>query len=137
VDGHALSDDPARHHGDAVGHREQVMLEALQLARRVMRQPGIAPLVERETRPGIDVENEAALPQYIRESGQTSWHPIGTRKMGVDEMAVVDPQLRVHGVPGLRVADSSIMPTMCSPNTNAASIMIGEKAADLVLAANA
>jgi choline dehydrogenase len=114
---------------------KQVMLEALQLARRVMRQPGIAPLVERETRPGIDVQDEAALMQYIRESGQTSWHPIGTCKMGVDAMAVVDPQLRVHGVPGLRVADSSIMPTMCSPNTNAASIMIGEKAADLILAA--
>ncbi|WP_109478700.1 GMC family oxidoreductase N-terminal domain-containing protein [Paraburkholderia sp. C35] len=113
---------------------QQTMLEALQLARRVMQQPGIAPLVERETRPGIDVQDEGALLQYIRESGQTSWHPIGTCKMGIDDMAVVDPQLRVRGVPGLRVADSSIMPTMCSPNTNAASIMIGEKAADLLLA---
>ena len=112
---------------------QKVMLEALHLARRVMQQPGIAPLVERETRPGIDVQDDAALMQYIRESGQTSWHPIGTCKMGIDDMAVVDPQLRVRGVPGLRVADSSIMPTMCSPNTNAASIMIGEKAADLLL----
>lgn len=109
------------------------MLEALHLSRKVMQQPGIASLVERETRPGIDVCDDAALLQYIKASGQTSWHPIGTCKMGIDEMAVVDPHLRVHGVPGLRVADSSVMPTMCSPNTNAASIMIGEKAADLVL----
>ena len=77
----------------------------------------------------------AELMDYIRSCGQTSWHPIGTCKMGTDSQAVVDPQLRVHGVAGLRVVDSSIMPTMPSSNTNAASIAIGEKAADMISSA--
>ncbi|UUZ78508.1 GMC oxidoreductase [Polaromonas sp. P1(28)-13] len=117
------------------GDDQQVMLEALRLSRKIAQQSSMAALVTRETRPGIDVQDEQALLQYIKTSGQTSWHPIGTCKMGVDAMAVVDPQLRVRGVSGLRVVDSSVMPTMCSPNTNAASIMIGEKAADLILSA--
>jgi choline dehydrogenase len=111
----------------------QVMLEAFRLTRTIVQQPAMAAFVERETRPGIDVQDDDEMLQYIRKSGQTSWHPIGTCRMGADALAVVDPELKVHGVPGLRVADSSVMPTMCSPNTNAASIMIGEKAADLVL----
>ncbi|MGF6551650.1 GMC family oxidoreductase [Paraburkholderia youngii] len=115
---------------------KRVMLEALRMSREIARQPGLAEFVARETRPGIDVQDDDALLQYIRKSGQTSWHPIGTCKMGTDAMAVVDPELRVRGVIGLRVVDSSVMPTMCSPNTNAASIMIGEKAADLVMAAH-
>ncbi|CAG9186050.1 GMC family oxidoreductase [Cupriavidus pinatubonensis] len=112
----------------------QVMLEALQMTRKIARQSSLADFVARETRPGIDVQDDQALLAYIKKSGQTSWHPIGTCKMGVDAMAVVDPELKVHGLSCLRVVDSSVMPTMCSPNTNAASIMIGEKAADLVLA---
>ncbi|CAG9186701.1 GMC family oxidoreductase [Cupriavidus pinatubonensis] len=110
------------------------MLEALRLSRSIARQSGLAGLVERETRPGIGVQDDAGLLDYIKASGQTSWHPVGTCKMGVDDMAVVNPELRVRGTVGLRVADSSIMPSMCSSNTNAASIMIGEKAADLILA---
>jgi len=111
------------------------MLAALRLARAVIAQASIAPFVKRETRPGIQVDDDDGLLDYIKQSGQTSWHPIGTCKMGTDEMAVVDPQLRVRGVAGLRVVDSSVMPTMCSSNTNAASIMIGEKAADLIAGA--
>lgn len=111
----------------------QAMLDALRLSRKVAQQQGLLPLVVRETRPGIDLQDDEGLLQYIKESGQTSWHPVGTCRMGVDDMAVVDPELRVRGVPGLRVADSSVMPTMCSSNTNAASIMIGERAADLIL----
>lgn len=113
----------------------QVMLEALRLSRKVASQRGLADYVERETRPGPDVDDDDGLLQYIKASGQTSWHPIGTCKMGSDPMAVVDSELRVHGIAQLRVVDSSIMPTMCSSNTNAASIMIGEKAADMILAA--
>ena len=79
------------------------------------------------------MRDDTGLLDYIKASGQTSWHPIGTCKMGNDPMSVVDSQLRVRGVAGLRVVDSSIMPTMCSSNTNAASIMIGEKAADMIL----
>ncbi len=111
------------------------MLSALRLARRVVQQPALAGYVKRETRPGIDVQSDEALLQYIRSCGQTSWHPIGTCKMGpdADSGAVVDAALRVRGVNALRVVDSSIMPTMPSSNTNAASIAIGEKAADLIL----
>lgn len=110
------------------------MLEALRLSRRIAEQPSLLPLIKRETRPGIEVHDDTGLLEYIRESGQTSWHPIGTCKMGTDPMAVVGPDLKVHGVEGLCVADSSVMPTMPSSNTNAPSILIGEKAADLVLA---
>jgi choline dehydrogenase len=103
----------------------------------VAAQPALAGLVERETRPGPDIQDDEGLLEYIRTSGQTSWHPIGTCRMGPDgdAAAVVDPQLRVRGVQALRVVDSSIMPTMPSSNTNAASIAIGEKAADLITGA--
>ena len=110
------------------------MLEALRMSRGIAKQPALVPLVKRETRPGIDVDDDAGLLDYIRRTGQTSWHPIGTCKMGTDPLAVVGPDLKVHGLEGLRVADSSVMPTMPSSNTTAPSILIGEKAADLVLA---
>lgn len=112
-----------------------VVLRAIRLARRVISQPAMAPYVVRETRPGIDIQDDNGLLNYIRESGQTSFHPVGTCRMGNDAMAVVDASLRVHGVSRLRVVDSSVMPTIPSSNTNAASIMVGEKAADLILSA--
>lgn len=107
-------------------------IEALRLSRQIMEQPAIKGFVKRETRPGIDVQDEASLLDYIKTCGQTSWHPIGTCRMGSDDRAVVDSQLRVRGVERLRVIDSSIMPSMPSSNTNAGSIMIGEKGADLI-----
>lgn len=109
------------------------MLTALRLIRKVMSQSAITPYVDRETRPGPAVTDDQGLLEYIKTSGQTSWHPIGACKMGVDDKAVVSPNLKVRGIEGLRVVNSSIMPTMPSSNTNAGSIMIGEKGADLIL----
>ena len=110
----------------------RAMLDALWLSRQVIDQPAMKAFAKRETRPGIDVQDDAGLLHYIKECGQTSWHPIGTCRMGGDAASVVDPQLKVRGVQRLRVIDSSIMPTMPSSNTNAGSIMIGEKGADLL-----
>ena len=111
----------------------QLFLDGVRLARHVSQRPALKPLVVRETRPGPDVQDDAALLDYIRSSAQTSWHQIGTCKMGVDASAVVDPELRVHGIANLRVVDSGICPTIPSSNTNIASIAIGEKGADMLL----
>lgn len=85
--------------------------------------------------PGAEVSSDEAIAAYIRQTANTYWHPVGTCKMGNDSLAVVDAQLRVHGIEGLRVVDASVMPTITSGNTNASTIMIGEKAADLIKAA--
>ena len=85
--------------------------------------------------PGPEYSDDADLAREAGNIATTIFHPVGTCKMGNDPMAVVDDQLRVHGVEGLRVADASIMPTLTSGNTNAPSIMIGEKASRMVLAA--
>ena len=79
-------------------------------------------------RPG----EQAALEEFVKSNATTVWHPVGTCRMGRDQMAVVDPQLRVHGIDGLRIADASVMPTIPSGNTNAPTIMIGERAAELI-----
>lgn len=76
--------------------------------------------------------DDTALTQHVQRWAQTEWHTVGTCAMGVDNTAVVDPTLRVHGVDGLRVIDASVMPTVISGNTNAATMMIAEKAADLI-----
>ncbi|MGR9073988.1 MAG: GMC family oxidoreductase [Gammaproteobacteria bacterium] len=86
----------------------------------------------REVAPGESVRSDDALEDFVRRTASTTWHPSGTCKMGVDSMAVVDAELRVRGVEGLRVADASIMPTIVSGNTNAPTMMIAEKAADLI-----
>jgi choline dehydrogenase len=81
---------------------------------------------------GEQIQDEAGLRDFVSRGTGTYYHPVGTCKMGSDDASVVDPELRVHGVEGLRVADASVMPTIVCVNTNAASIMIGERAADLV-----
>jgi choline dehydrogenase len=86
-----------------------------------------------EVVPGADRTTDDEILDWVKKAAETTYHPVGTCKMGSDPMAVVDAQLRVHGIAGLRVADASIMPTLTSGNTNAPSIMIGEKAADMVL----
>jgi choline dehydrogenase len=83
--------------------------------------------------PGPERKTDAELRDFVRRAASTIYHPSGTCKMGIDHMAVVDPDLRVYGVEGLRVADASIMPAITSGNTNAPSVMIGEKCAELVL----
>ena len=93
----------------------------------------MADCVEDEISPGKDVQSDADLLAHCRQNGLSLLHPVGTCKMGVDETAVVDPRLKVHGIEGLRVADASIMPRIVTGNTNAAAIMIGEKAAAMIL----
>ena len=77
---------------------------------------------------------DAELEAFVRQYAKTVYHPVGTCRMGTDAAAVVDPQLRVHGVQGLRVCDASVMPTICSGNTNAPTIMIAERGAEFMLA---
>lgn len=108
------------------------LLAAVQLCRQIGEAPALADWREREVFPGPAVTSEADLRDFIRRAAVTYHHMAGTCKMGVDSLAVVDPELRVYGVQGLRVADASIMPLVTSGNTNAPSIMIGEKAADMI-----
>ena len=110
----------------------RVLVDGLQLARRIAAQAPIRAFIASEYLPGDHVQTDDEMLEYARTYGGTIFHPIGTAKMGQDPMAVVDAELKVHGIAGLRVADAAIMPTMVSGNTNAACIMIGEKCADLV-----
>ena len=89
-------------------------------------------MVSAELLPGRDVTGDAELREHCRRTVKTNYHPVGTCKMGVDAAAVVDPRLRVHGLQGLRVVDASIMPTLVAGNTNAPTIMIAEKASDMI-----
>ena len=115
----------------------ELTVRAVRIACSVMHAPAMAPMQVTEIAPGPERATDDAILQWVKQAAETTYHPVGTCKMGVDPLAVVDPQLRVHGIEGLRVADASIMPALTSGNTNAPSIMIGEKAADLVLKAAA
>jgi choline dehydrogenase len=109
------------------------LLRGVRLARRILSQTPLAGHGLTEVMPGEDIIDDAGLRAYIRAQARTVYHPVGTCKMGIGADAVVDPQLRVIGLARLRVADASIMPTIVSGNTNAPAIMIGEKAADMIL----
>tara|TARA_B100000674_G_C37973964_1_gene978378 strand:+ start:3058 stop:4686 length:1629 start_codon:yes stop_codon:yes gene_type:complete len=112
----------------------RLSLAGMRMARDLMQTPEFAPHVDREELPGPDVNTEDEMLAYYRENATTTFHLMGTCRMGPesDPTAVVDDNLRVRGLEGLRVADASIMPTMPSANTNAATIMIGEKCADFI-----
>lgn len=110
-----------------------VLVAGVELARRVGDTPALAPYRLTEVMPGEAVTDRAGLEAYIREQAMTIYHPVGTCKMGHDELAVVDDELRVRGLENLWVADASVMPVIPRGNTNAPTIMIGEKAADLIL----
>jgi choline dehydrogenase len=110
----------------------QKLVEGIKVLRRIFAANPFDPFRREELAPGPDVQSDEAIAAYVREACDTMSHPVGTCKMGIDPMAVVDPELRVHGIEGLRVVDASIMPTLTTGNTNAPTIMIGEKAADLI-----
>src|SRR6185437_6452312 len=112
-----------------------VTLGAMRIARKIATAPALKGIVTDEIQPGVNVDSDQELMDWVRNNAETTYHPVGTCKMGHDPMAVVDEKLRVHGLEGLRVADASIMPTLTSGNTNAPSIMIGEKASRMVLEA--
>ncbi len=115
----------------------EITVRAVRIARAVMTAPAMAPLRVTEVAPGADRTTDDEILDWVKKAAETTYHPVGTCKMGSDPMAVVDDRLRVRGIEGLRVADASIMPTLTSGNTNAPSIMIGEKASGMILAAAA
>jgi choline dehydrogenase len=110
----------------------RVLISGIEQTRKIFAQPAMAPYTVEETVPGPDVVSEAQFAEFARNAGTNVFHPVGTCKMGTDPMAVVDPRLRVHGIAGLRVIDASIMPAVTTGNTNAPTIMIGEKGAQMI-----
>jgi choline dehydrogenase len=103
----------------------------IELCREIARQPALAEWSDGELYPGPGVTSRADVVDYVRGTAVTYHHQVGTCRMGIDELAVVDPELRVRGIEGLRVADASVMPTVPSGNTHAPTVMIGERAAEL------
>ena len=136
---HAKSTDPHAH--PAIWHNmlategdRKTSIAGMWMARRMMEAPAMKPYFDFEMGPGPNAQDDDAFLEYARRTGASNWHPAGTCKMGVDPKAVVDPSLAVHGMEGLRVVDASVMPNVICGNTNAPTIMIAEKAADMILA---
>ena len=107
-------------------------VDGIIISRDILAQPAFKPFIKREHLPGEGISTRADCAAFARQYARSAYHPVGTCRMGEGENAVVDPQLRVHGIDGLRICDSSIMPRLISSNTNAATVMIGEKAADFI-----
>jgi choline dehydrogenase-like flavoprotein len=110
----------------------RVSVEGVKISREIFSQPSLAKHIHEVRFPDASVRTQAELEAYARQYGRTSYHPVSTCRMGADGLAVVDSVLRVRGLDGIRLCDSSVMPSLVGSNTNAATIMIGEKAADLV-----
>ena len=137
---HITSSDPAtppaiRFNFLSTEHDRAGLLAAIRKGRELMATSPMKEITGEEIAPGAHVQTDDEMLDWVRRTAETTYHPVGTCKMGNDAMAVVDSELRVHGLEGLRAADASIMPTLTSGNTNAPSIMIGEKCSDMVLAA--
>ncbi len=134
------SPDPADHPvidpnycGDEDGYDWKISLKAFEWGRKILQSESFAPLIKREHTPGSHVQTEEQIREYARQWSKTDYHPVGSCSMGTDESAVVDTDLRVRGLAGLRVIDASVMPRLISGNTQATSIMIGEKGAAAIL----
>jgi len=132
------SPDPAVHPSIAPNYLadrldQEVAVAGLRWGRRIAAQPALARYIERELLPGPEAVTDEQLLDHARTWGTTIYHPVGTCAMGHGPGAVVDPELRVHGVEKLRVVDASIMPRLISGNTNAPTIMIAEKASDMIV----
>jgi choline dehydrogenase len=110
----------------------EALVEGVKLARRIGAGKALAPYRGSEVEPGDEVRTDAEIEEFLRRHAETLYHPTGTCRMGADEMAVVDAELRVRGLAGLRVVDASVMPSIIGGNTNAPTIMIAEKASDLI-----
>jgi choline dehydrogenase len=114
------------------GEDLRVLVEGTKLARLVFDMPAFERYVGDPVEPPMHAYSDEELAEHVREQAETLYHPVGTCKMRTDDLAVVDPQLRVRGVDGLRVVDASVMPVIPRGHTNASTIMIAEKAADLI-----
>jgi choline dehydrogenase len=137
LSGPAATDAPRIEGGMFADRRDlETLREAMKLIRRIFAQPAFDPFRGAELAPGAEVTTDAEIEAYLRETALTAYHPAGTCRMGTDAAAgdVVDARLRVFGVPGLRVVDASVMPSLTSGNTHAPTMMIAEKAADMIRA---
>ena len=133
--GNRAADKPriqANYLGDSEGFDLRMMLECAKLSRDILAQPAFDAFRGAPIHPARDDLDDDELIAYIRAKAETVYHPVGTCRMGTDDLSVVDPELRVHGVDGLRVVDASVMPTLPGGNTNAPTIMIAERAAELI-----
>jgi len=110
----------------------RISAEGVKISQEIFSQPSLQKYIKTLRFPDRDVRTHEDYVAYTRQYGRTSYHPTCTCKIGRDEMSVVDPQLRVHGLDGIRICDSSTMPSLVGSNTNAATIMIGEKASDMI-----
>ncbi len=113
-------------------HDRKLSIESIKQIREILSQPAISKYIKRERFPSKDAKTDDEILSYIKQYASIDYHPVGTCKMGTDQMSVVDPELKVHGLDGLRVVDNSIMPYLNSGNTNAPAIMIGEKGSALI-----
>ncbi|MFW4586845.1 choline dehydrogenase [Pseudomonas aeruginosa] len=134
---HLKSRDPRQHPSilfNYMSHEQdwQEFRDGIRLTREIMNQPALDPYRGRELSPGVNVQSDAELDEFIRNHAETAFHPSCSCKMGSDDMAVVDGQGRVHGMEGLRVVDASIMPLIITGNLNATTIMMAEKIADRI-----